>query len=35
VPQYPGLGLNLDEGALEHYRVEGLQGIGPPPSPPP
>jgi L-alanine-DL-glutamate epimerase-like enolase superfamily enzyme len=35
VPQYPGLGLNLDEAALAHYRVEGLQGIGPPPPPPP
>jgi D-galactarolactone cycloisomerase len=35
VPQYPGLGLNVDEAALAHYRVEGLQGIGPPAPPPP
>jgi D-galactarolactone cycloisomerase len=35
VPQYPGLGLNVDEAALARYRVEGLQGIGPPPPPPP
>lgn len=34
VPQYPGLGLNIDEKALAHYRVEGLQGIGPPAPPP-
>ena len=34
VPQYPGLGLNVDEAALAHYRVEGLQGIGPPAPPP-
>jgi D-galactarolactone cycloisomerase len=33
VPQYPGLGLNVDEAALARYRVEGLQGIGPPPPP--
>jgi L-alanine-DL-glutamate epimerase-like enolase superfamily enzyme len=30
VPQYPGLGLNIDEGALGHFRVEGLQSLGPP-----
>ena len=35
VPPYPGLGLNVDEKALAHYRVEGLQGIGPPAPPPP
>lgn len=35
VPQYPGLGLNIDEMALSRYRVEGLQGIGPPASPSP
>jgi L-alanine-DL-glutamate epimerase-like enolase superfamily enzyme len=35
VPQYPGLGLNVDEAALAHYRVEGLQGVGPPAPPPP
>jgi L-alanine-DL-glutamate epimerase-like enolase superfamily enzyme len=35
VPQYPGLGLNVDEDALAHYRVEGLQGIGPPAPPAP
>ena len=34
VPQYPGLGLNVDEAALAHYRIEGLQGIGPPAPPP-
>jgi D-galactarolactone cycloisomerase len=34
VPLHPGLGLNLDEQALAHYRVEGLQGIGPPAPPP-
>ena len=34
VPQYPGLGLNVDEAALAHYRVEGLQGVGPPAPPP-
>ena len=34
VPAYPGLGLNIDEKALAHYRVEGLQGIGPPAPPP-
>jgi L-alanine-DL-glutamate epimerase-like enolase superfamily enzyme len=34
VPQYPGLGLNIDEKALARYRVEGLQGIGPPAPPP-
>ena len=34
VPLYPGLRLNIDEKALAHYRVEGLQGIGPPPPPP-
>lgn len=34
VPLYPGLGLNIDEKALTHYRVEGLQGIGPPAPPP-
>jgi L-alanine-DL-glutamate epimerase-like enolase superfamily enzyme len=34
VPQYPGLGLNVDEAALAHYRVEGLQSIGPPAPPP-
>jgi L-alanine-DL-glutamate epimerase-like enolase superfamily enzyme len=34
VPLYPGLGLNIDETALAHYRVEGLQGIGPPAPPP-
>jgi L-alanine-DL-glutamate epimerase-like enolase superfamily enzyme len=34
VPQFPGLGLNVDEAALAHYRVEGLQGIGPPAPPP-
>lgn len=33
VPQYPGLGLNIDEAALAHYRVAGLQGIGPPAPP--
>jgi len=35
VPQYPGLGLNVDEAALAHYRVEGLQSIGPPAPPAP
>jgi len=25
VPQWPGLGLNVDEDALSHFRVEGLQ----------
>ena len=35
VPQYPGLGLNVDEAALARYRVEGLQGIGPPAPPAP
>ena len=35
VPPYPGLGLNIDEKALARYRVEGLQGIGPPAPPPP
>ena len=35
VPQYPGLGLNVDEAALVRYRVEGLQGIGPPAPPVP
>jgi hypothetical protein len=25
VPQHPGLGLNIDEAALQHYRVEGLE----------
>jgi L-alanine-DL-glutamate epimerase-like enolase superfamily enzyme len=35
VPQHPGLGLNIDEAALAHYRVEGLLGIGPPAPPPP
>jgi len=35
VPTRPGLGLNIDEKALAHYRVEGLQGIGPPAPPPP
>ena len=35
VPQYPGLGLNVDEAALARYRVEGLQSIGPPPPPQP
>ena len=34
VPPYPGLGLNIDEKALAHYRVDGLQGIGPPAPPP-
>jgi L-alanine-DL-glutamate epimerase-like enolase superfamily enzyme len=34
VPQFPGLGLNVDEAALAHYRVEGLQSIGPPAPPP-
>jgi L-alanine-DL-glutamate epimerase-like enolase superfamily enzyme len=34
VPLHPGLGLNIDERALAHYRVEGLQGIGPPAPPP-
>ena len=34
VPPYPGLGLNIDEKALAHYRVEGLQSIGPPAPPP-
>ena len=28
VPQAPGLGLNIDEAALAHYRVEGLAGRG-------
>lgn len=31
VPQRPGLGLNIDEEALAHYRVEGLQNLGAPP----
>lgn len=34
VPPYPGLGLNIDEKALAHYRVDGLQSIGPPAPPP-
>jgi len=34
VPQRPGLGLNIDEDALAHYRVEGLQSLGGPPVPP-
>ena len=25
VPQWPGLGLNVDEDAVRHFRVEGLQ----------
>ena len=25
VPQWPGLGLNIDEDAIKHFRVEGLQ----------
>jgi L-alanine-DL-glutamate epimerase-like enolase superfamily enzyme len=25
VPQYPGLGLNVDEKALQKYRVEGFE----------
>ena len=28
VPQGPGLGLNIDEAALAHYRVEGLETRG-------
>ena len=28
VPQGPGLGLNIDEAALTHYRVEGLETRG-------
>jgi L-alanine-DL-glutamate epimerase-like enolase superfamily enzyme len=32
VPQRPGLGLNIDADALEHYRVEGLQNLGGPPT---
>lgn len=28
VPQRPGLGLNVDEAALAHYRVEGLETRG-------
>jgi L-alanine-DL-glutamate epimerase-like enolase superfamily enzyme len=35
VPQHPGLGLNIDEDALAHYRVEGLQSLGPPAPPAP
>jgi D-galactarolactone cycloisomerase len=31
VSQRPGLGLNIDEDALEHYQVEGLQTPGAPP----
>jgi D-galactarolactone cycloisomerase len=33
VPQRPGLGLNIDEKALDHYRVEGLEIRRPPQAP--
>jgi len=33
VPQLPGLGLNIDEAALNHYRVEGLETRRRPPGP--
>lgn len=29
VPQYPGLGLNLDEAAIDRFRVEGFERLGP------
>jgi L-alanine-DL-glutamate epimerase-like enolase superfamily enzyme len=34
VPQGPGLGLNVDDAALEHYRVEGIENRLPPPAAP-
>ena len=34
VPQRPGLGLNIDEKALAHYRVEDLEVRRPPQQPP-
>lgn len=29
VPQYPGLGLNVDDAALNRFRVEGFERVGP------
>jgi hypothetical protein len=34
VPQRPGLGLNIDEKALAHYRVKDLEVRRPPQQPP-
>lgn len=35
VPQHPGLGLNIDEAALNRYRVAGLEARRGPPGPNP